>query len=195
MWRQAPAKRGALGNAMGQRKNFLDEAHALCHGGREGWPHVASVRAGELAPIPEETEKEWSKATPARGNKSGGRGTPMSSGRIKVLGATSGRLLPGEMRLRRMAPPSSAKRIKSKDAATVAAVAKKPKRSDNSVSSGEKRAAQDEQLPPTTEMETESLDAASVQTAKPKTKLSKSEPLNHAAQRHTERSERPQLGG
>ena len=147
--------------------------HSAMAGEKAG--HVASVRAGELAPIPEETEKEWSKATPARGNKSGGRGTPMSSGRIKVLGATSGRLLPGEMRLRRMAPPSSAKRIKSKDAATVAAVAKKPKRSDNSVSSGEKRAAQDEQLPPTTEMETESLDAASVQTAKPKTKLSKSE--------------------
>ena len=95
-----------------------------------------------LTPIAEETESEWAKATPARGSKSDGRGRPLSSGRIKLKGTISGRLLPGEMRPRRMAPPSSAKMIKSKDAAVVAAVVKKPKRSVNSVSSGDKRAAQ-----------------------------------------------------
>ena len=70
----------------------------------------------------------------------------------------SGRLLPGEMRLRRMAPPSSAKRIKPKDAVMVAAVAKKSKQSDKPVSSGEKRAVQEEQLPPTTELDAEPVD-------------------------------------
>ena len=55
-----------------------------------------------LTPIPEETEKEWAKATPARGSKSDGWGRPLSSGRIKLMGATSGRLLPGEMRPRRI---------------------------------------------------------------------------------------------
>ena len=75
----------------------------------------------------------------------------------------------------RMAPPSSANRIKSKDAAVVAAVAKKPKRSVKTVSSGEKRAAQAEQMPSTTDVDAEPLDVASAQKAKAKTKLSKSE--------------------
>ena len=116
-------------------------------GGREVMAAARAERVAggvdnALTPIQEETENEWTKATPTRGAKSDGRGRSMSSGRIKVMGAASGRLLPGEMRLRRMAPPSSAKRIKSKDPAIVAAVDKKPKRSVKAVSSGEKRAVQ-----------------------------------------------------
>ena len=114
-----------------------------------------------LTPIREETENESAKATPARGTKSDGRGRSMSSGKIRMRGAVSGRLLPGEMRPRKSAPPSSVKRLKSKDAVTVAAVVRKPKRSGSSVISGNKRAVQPEQLPPSTEMEAESVDVAS----------------------------------
>ena len=137
--------------------------------------HVVGGADNALTPIREETESEWAKATPTRRNKSDDRGRLLSSGRIKVMGAASGRLLPGEMRVRRKVPPSSAKRIKSKDPAFVAAVAKKPKRSFNAVSSGEKNTVQDEQLPPTTEVEAEPAIVASAQKTKAKTKLSKSE--------------------
>ena len=99
----------------------------------------------------------------------------MSSGKIRMRGAVSGRLLPGEMRPRKSAPPSSVKRLKSKDAVTVAAVVRKPKRSGSSAVSGDKHSVEAEQLPPTAEAEAEFSDAASVQRAKAKTKLSKSE--------------------
>ena len=128
-----------------------------------------------LTPIAEETESEWAKATPARGSKSDGRGRPLSSGRIGKRGALSGRLLPGEMRPRKLAPPSSASRSKSKEAVVVAAAVKKPKRSVSSVSSGGKRAVQDEQLPPATEADAEPVHVASAQNPKAKPKLSKSE--------------------
>ena len=128
-----------------------------------------------LTPIPEETENEWARATPDRGKKSDGRGGSVSSGKIRLRGAISGRLLPGEMRRRKTDPPSSAKRTKSQDAVVVAAVVKKPKRSGSAVVSGDKRSVEAEQLPPTAEAEAEPPVAASVQRAKAKTKLSKSE--------------------
>ena len=90
---------------------------------------------------------------------------------------------------RKMAPPSSVKRMKSKDAVVVAAVVKKPKRSVNSVSSGEMRAAQAEQLPSTTEVDAESVDVASAQKAKSKTKLSKSERALKKAKKALARTE------
>ena len=99
----------------------------------------------------------------------------MSSGKIKMRGAITGRLLPGEMRPRKMAPPSSIKRMKSKDTVAVAAAVRKPQRSANAMNSGKKRAVQDEQQPSTQDEDANTVDAASAQKAKSKTKLSKSE--------------------
>ena len=136
---------------------------------------VAGGEDNALTPIPEETGKQWAQATPTRRNKSDTRGRSLSSGRIRMRGAVSGRLLPGEMRRRKKDPPSSAKRTKSKDAVVVAAVVKKPKRSFSAAVSGDKCSVEAEQLPPNTEAEAEPPVAASVQRAKAKTKLSKSE--------------------
>ena len=92
--------------------------------------------ANALTPIAEETESEWTKATPTRGKRSGGRGSSLSSGKISLRGSLSGRLLPGELRSRKTIPPSSIKRMKSKEAAVVAAVPKKPKLQHKPAKSG-----------------------------------------------------------
>ena len=130
-----------------------------------------------LTPIAEEAENEWAKTTPARGKRSDGRGGSLSSGRIRMRGALHGRLLPGEMRSRKTAPPSSVKRLKSKEAVAVAAVPKKPKPQLKAANSGSMTPSQADLQSTTEEANVERSGVASAQNPRGKTKPSKSERL------------------
>ena len=135
-----------------------------------------AVGAGTaLTPIAEETENKWTKATPVSGKRSDGRGRSLSSGKKQLKGALTGKLLPGELRLRKTAPPSSIKRLKPKDAVSVAAVVKKPKRSDSATNNEEMTPAHEELQATKKTAHTELSVAANAQRPKAKMKLSKSE--------------------
>ena len=137
--------------------------------------HVASEMETALTPVREETESELAKASAVRSNKSNGRGGSLSSGTKRRAAAINGRLLPFAVRRSKAGPPSSVKRMKSKEAAVVAAVPMKPKLPNKQFSSGSKTPPEEALQPTNEESTTERSDVAIAQKTKVKTKLSKAE--------------------